>query len=63
MKLLLFGRREKAGRDDLWFCSELFAAAYSTQGHPIVESDDGYTSPEDLARSPKVRLRFRIKEG
>ena len=59
--LLLFKRRLSAGEDQAWFCSELVAAAYRKQDLVLTPELAEYTSPNDLALSPEVRLRYTLK--
>src|SRR5262245_56668305 len=56
--LLLFKRRVVTGEDQSWFCSELVAAAYRKQDLPLAPEMAEYTSPNDLALSSEVRLRY-----
>ena len=58
---ILLGHMEKVRRDDKWFCSELIAAAYKEQGIELVQQDETYTSPEDLAESDRTTYRFTVK--
>ncbi len=58
---LIFDRRAVSPRDDRWFCSELLAAAYAAEGVPLTEAQEAYTSPSDLAMSPRVRLVCSLK--
>jgi uncharacterized protein YycO len=59
--LLLFRRKLAAAEDQAWFCSELAAAAYRKQDLPLAPEMAEYTSPNDLALSPEVRLRYTLK--
>ncbi len=59
---LLFDKKSSSDEDDEWFCSELVAAAYEKQHMALCSSEAFYTSPNDLALSPRVKLRFTIKE-
>jgi len=58
---LVFDRRA-VSRDDRWFCSELVAAAYAAQDQPLTAVQEAYTSPSDLAMSPRVKLVCSLKE-
>jgi uncharacterized protein YycO len=59
---LLLDRKGYSKRTGEWFCSELVAAAYAHQGYDLVSNDeDAYTSPSDLATSPRVQLVCTIK--
>lgn len=60
---LVLDRTAVSPRDDRWFCSELVAAAYETQGAPLTARQDAYTSPNDLAMSQKLTLVCTIKES
>jgi hypothetical protein len=60
---LIFDRRAVSERDERWFCSELVAASYEAQGLPLTAQQDAYTSPSDLAMSPRVKLVCRLKEA
>lgn len=59
---ILFGRRRRGGVDRRWFCSEIVAEAWRRQGLKLADRPAGYTSPQDLAASPKLRFRFTIKK-
>jgi len=59
---LLFDYRVSSDEEEEWFCSELVAAAYERQGLALAQAEAYYTSPNDLALSERVRLRFTIKE-
>lgn len=54
----------KYRNDDLWFCSELIAAAYKHAGLDIALSPD-LTSPEDLVQlsPPGSRQRYFARDG
>ncbi len=58
---IVLGRVEQARQDDYWFCSELVAAAYHSQGKPLAPRTPEYTSPHDLAESRHVTYRFTVK--
>ena len=58
---IVFGKVEQARQNDLWFCSELVAAAYATQGQALTPSTPNYTSAQDLADSEHVTYRFTVK--
>lgn len=58
---LLTGNAERARRDDQWFCSEFVAAAFARAGLPLVDRAAAYTTPSDLVRAERVRLRFTLK--
>jgi len=58
---LLFDRRAVSPQDERWFCSELVAASYASQGSALVEAQDAYTSPSDIAMSPRVKLVCSVK--
>ena len=58
---IVFGKVEQARQNDLWFCSELVAAAYATQGEALTPSKPDYTSAHDLAESEHVTYRFTVK--
>lgn len=60
---LLWDKKAVSARDDRWFCSELVAAAYELQGAPLTTQGDAYTSPSDLAMSPRVKLVCTLKEA
>jgi uncharacterized protein YycO len=58
---LVFRARLRARADARFFCAELVARAYASQGMRFAERPAVWTSPSDLAASPEVRFRFRIK--
>ena len=58
---LLTGRRPRVREDQLWFCSELVAAAYGHQGLALVPESSAFTSPADLALSPVLALRCIVE--
>jgi hypothetical protein len=58
---LIFDRRAVSPRDDRWFCSELVAAAYAAQDLPLTAVQEAYTSPSDLAMSPRMKLVCSLK--
>jgi hypothetical protein len=53
-------RRRSRARNQ-WFCSEIVNEAYRRQGLPLVTVTSAYTSPEDIATSPRLVFRFRVK--
>lgn len=59
--LIATGRRGRARADARWFCSELVAEAYRRAGVRLLEKAAGYVAPHDLAGSPRVRFRYRVK--
>jgi hypothetical protein len=59
---LVFDKRAVSPRDDRWFCSELVAAAYAAQDTPLTAVQEAYTSPSDLAMSPRVKLVCSLKQ-
>ena len=58
---ILFNRKPTAREDQAWFCSELVAAAYRSQGLALTPSSAAYTSPADLAVSPELDLRCVLR--
>ena len=58
---ILFNRKPTVREDQAWFCSELVAAAYRSQGLPLAPVSAAYTSPADLAVSPELKLRYVLK--
>ena len=58
---IFFGKIERARQNDFWFCSELVAAAYATQGQALTPGKPNYTSAQDLADSEHVTYRFTVK--
>lgn len=61
LAVLALGHKPRAWRDRYWFCSELVAAAYRTRGISLAQERPAYTSPADLAMSPRLQLSFVIK--
>ena len=59
--ILLERDMEQVKDDQQWFCSELVAAAYRAAGHPLLQLQPAYTSPEDLANSPRLRFAVALK--
>ncbi len=55
---------EPLRRDELWYCSELVAAAYHEAGAPLLadEHPEAYVSPADLAGSAQLRHLFCVKK-
>jgi len=60
---LLTGKKDRPSRAQRWFCSEIVAEAYRRQGFAFSRSAAAYTSPSDIAASPRLRFRTRIKKG
>lgn len=58
---ILFNRKDRAREDQTWFCSELVAAAYRSQGLTLAPVSAAYTSPADLAVSPELDLRCVLR--
>jgi uncharacterized protein YycO len=58
---ILLNRKPAVRDDQAWFCSELVAAAYRSQGLPLAPVSSAYTSPADLAVSPELKLRCVLK--
>jgi uncharacterized protein YycO len=58
---ILLNRKPSVREDQAWFCSELVAAAYRSQGLPLAPVSSAYTSPADLAVSPELKLRYVLK--
>lgn len=58
---LLLGNRERKRSRGSWFCSEIVAEAYRLAGADLHRRSSAYTSPGDLASSPRVQRAFRIK--
>lgn len=63
LSFLLLGRqaRRRARERAQWFCSEMVNEAYRRQGLALAPTTSAYTTPRDLASSPRVELRFRVK--
>jgi hypothetical protein len=53
--------RQRSRARNQWFCSEIVTEAYRRQGLPLVDATSAYSSPEDIATSPRVVFRFRVK--
>ncbi|MFN7965627.1 MAG: YiiX/YebB-like N1pC/P60 family cysteine hydrolase [Acidobacteriota bacterium] len=60
-RFLLAGNRERKRSRGSWFCSEIVAEAYRLAGSDLHRRSSAYTSPGDLAASPRVQFAFRIK--
>src|SRR5262249_61198384 len=60
--LLGGGRRVRARSRDQWLCSEMVNEAYRRQGVVLVPQTSAYVTPADLASSPRLQFRFRVKE-
>jgi uncharacterized protein YycO len=58
---VLLNRKPAVREDQAWFCSELVAAAYRSQGLPLAPVSAAYASPADLAVSPELKLRYVLK--
>jgi uncharacterized protein YycO len=58
---VVLNRMPAVREDQAWFCSELVAAAYRSQGLSLVPVSAAYTSPADLALSPELKLRYVLK--
>ena len=54
--------RNRSRARNLWFCSEIVSEAYRRQGLPLVPATSAYTSPQDIAASPRVVFRFRVRK-
>src|SRR5262249_37906475 len=60
--LLGAGRRVRARSRAQGLCSGMVNEAYRRQGVVLVPQTSAYVTPADLASSPRLQFRFRVKE-
>jgi len=58
---ILVNRKPTVREDQAWFCSELVAAAYRSDGLALASMSSAYTSPAELAVSPEPTLHCVLK--
>ncbi|MGE5235803.1 MAG: hypothetical protein ACM3O7_05610 [Acidobacteriota bacterium] len=60
---IVLNHRPAVRRDQASFCSELIAVACRAGGLPLAPVSVSYTSPADLALSPRLKRRYVLKGG